>query len=114
MSRNEPLALDHVLSQAAHGQVPQDWPQAQRLLVARLADVLARWPSTVDATSLAEQINAYSAPPHTIQRLAELLVDPHCWYTNVDKYIRALVKVLSVRNRLSDNKAHGIGHINDT
>lgn len=105
MSQIEPLAREHVLSQAALGKVPKDWSQAQGLLVTRLADVLTRWPSTVDATSLAEQINAYPAPPHTIQRLAELLVDPHCWYTNVDKYVRALIKVLSVGHRLCSKNA---------
>ncbi|ORY76700.1 PPP4R2-domain-containing protein [Protomyces lactucae-debilis] len=102
MSRIEPLGQEHVLSRAALGQAPEDWQEAQRLIEARLTQVLASWPSSIDAVSLAEQINAYPAPPHTIQRLAELLVDPHRWYTDVDKYVRALVKVLSVTSTTLD------------
>ncbi|KAI5846991.1 hypothetical protein BZA05DRAFT_131924 [Tricharina praecox] len=37
-----------------------------------------------------------AAPPHTIQRLAELLLVPRQHYTSLPKYLRALQRVLSV------------------
>jgi len=40
--------------------------------------------------------NFAAAPPHTIQRLAELLLFPCEHYTSLPKYLRALQRVLSV------------------
>jgi hypothetical protein len=37
-----------------------------------------------------------AAPPHTVQRLAELLLAPNTHYRSLPKYLRALQRVLSV------------------
>lgn len=49
-------------------------------------------------TSLKETLTASfsTSPPHTVQRLAELLRNPNQHYHNLPKYLRALQRVLSV------------------
>ncbi|KAI6866441.1 hypothetical protein D0864_11205 [Hortaea werneckii] len=42
------------------------------------------------------------SPPHTIQRLAELVLDPRKYYRFLPSYLRALDRVVSVSSPLSD------------
>ncbi|CCG84709.1 protein of unknown function [Taphrina deformans PYCC 5710] len=78
-----------------------DWSSAKAAFNARLEDILARW-GDVDARPYTTQIASFPAPPHTVQRLAELLERPTAWYTDPQKFIRALVRVLSVTSTTVD------------
>ncbi|XP_030377507.1 serine/threonine-protein phosphatase 4 regulatory subunit 2-like [Scaptodrosophila lebanonensis] len=46
--------------------------------------------------SLLEYLDWFKAAPFTVQRLCELLIDPHKHYSRIDKYMRALEKNLLV------------------
>lgn len=83
------------LELASRGQSIDDWDKAKEQFLERLHEILSQWDDS-DATSLSDQINSFTAPPHTVQRLAELLSEPHKWYQSSAKYIRALIRVLSV------------------
>lgn len=80
---------------ASQGRTIDDWAAAKEQFLGRLREILSQW-DDCDATSLYSQINSFAAPPHTVQRLAELLSEPHRWYKSSTKYIRALIRVLSV------------------
>ena len=42
------------------------------------------------------QVELFEVAPFTIQRVAELLIEPRKHYNNTDKYMRALLKNLLV------------------
>lgn len=78
-----------------------DWSLAKEEFNERLRNILLQW-SEIDPASFTTQISQYPDPPHTVQRLAELLDDPHRWYTSADKFARAMTRVLSVTSTTVD------------
>ncbi|XP_037935546.1 serine/threonine-protein phosphatase 4 regulatory subunit 2 isoform X2 [Teleopsis dalmanni] len=47
-------------------------------------------------SALLERLELFNAAPFTIQRLCELLIDPHKQYSRIDKFMRALEKNILV------------------
>lgn len=90
-----------IITQACLGQDLEDWESAKKEFIKRLDDIL-RDCQSVGLSEMSQQIASFSAPPHTVQRLAELLEDPQKWYRSSAKYIRALVRVLSVTSTSAD------------
>lgn len=102
---------------AARGHTISDWPLAQDEFNARLVAIITSWPvkeveivgtdgspevPSPDPSFYTSQIKAFPAPPHTVQRLAELLDDPLAWYRSLHKFLRALIRVLSVTSTTID------------
>ncbi|KAI5800623.1 PPP4R2-domain-containing protein [Pyronema domesticum] len=90
------------------------WPALLPRLLSRLDSIASSFPSVPSAGSDITPPSSPSAdphllslkttlsdsfplaPPHTVQRLAELLLQPKQHYTSLPKFIRALERVLSV------------------
>ena len=77
-----------------------DWTLAKQEFIDRLRDILTGW--NTDPTEYTDQIDAFKGPPHTVQRLAELLDEPGRWYSTSEKYTRALSRVLNVSSTVAD------------
>lgn len=54
-------------------------------------------------TSLLDRLELFIAPPFTLQRLCELLVDPKKQYSRIDKFMRALEKNILVVSTVTDS-----------
>lgn len=66
-------------------------------------------PSTFDElkSDIIERINSFDNAPFTIQRLCELILSPKAHYRRTDKFIRGLVKCVSVVTTI-DNEGNKI------
>lgn len=100
--RIDAISIDSAVSRASLGNVIDDWEDARQEFVKRLDHILSAWNCEESIASLSQQIASYPAPPHTVQRLAELLYEPQKWYTNAAKYVRAIIRVLSVTSTTVD------------
>lgn len=98
-----PIDVNGTILQARLGRTI-DWSLAKQEFSERLRDILTHW-SDIDPASFTTQISEFPDPPHTVQRLAELLDDPHRWYTSADKFARAMTRVLSVTSTTVDFEA---------
>ncbi|TMW56198.1 hypothetical protein Poli38472_008846 [Pythium oligandrum] len=112
--------LTRVLEEIRQTGVPYyQWPHLRALLVARLkvaldetqaADksgaVTVGWSPTNKEKyeerrqQVAEQLTAFDGPPFTLQRLTEVILEPHKSYKNLNKLFNALEKLLSVTSTI--------------
>jgi len=82
---------------------------------ARLAvvlDAFAKEVGTFDAfaaqkATLLKMLDEFEQPPFTLQRLAELLLEPRRQYGSTPKYMNGVLKLLSVSSYLEDPTAAG-------
>lgn len=91
-----PLESGSIIEQASRGEKIEDWNAAQDVFRQRLDTILTTWEAP-DSAMYLDQLSSFLAPPHTVQRLAELLIEPYTWYHDSAKYTRALIRILSVR-----------------
>ncbi|EMR10723.1 hypothetical protein PNEG_00873 [Pneumocystis murina B123] len=71
---------------------PLTMTQSEKMLFDRIKNVLLS--------------NFLTHPPHTVQRLAELLLTPKLHYNSLSKYLRAVEKTLMVTSTTADFKVH--------
>ena len=88
---NAESAIVHLLRDSSS---PIEWSTAKEEFITRLGEILTHW--NLPDRQYTEKIASFPAPPHTVQRLAELLDDPPRWYSDPAKFGRALSRVLSV------------------
>ncbi len=93
---------DENIARAVRGSDIIDWNTAKAAFADRLAHVLKSWDHDETIQDLTFQITSFPAPPHTVQRLAELLDSPGTHYSDPDKYVRAVKRVLSVSSTVLD------------
>ncbi|QSL64588.1 hypothetical protein MERGE_001889 [Pneumocystis wakefieldiae] len=72
--------------------LPLTMSQSERILFDRIINILLS--------------NFLTHPPHTVQRLAELLLTPKLHYNSLSKYLRAVEKTLMVTSTTADFKIH--------
>ncbi|KTW30337.1 hypothetical protein T552_00810 [Pneumocystis carinii B80] len=72
--------------------LPLSMSQSEKMLFDRIKNVLFS--------------NFLTYPPHTVQRLAELLLSPKLHYKSLSKYLRAVEKTLMVTSTTADFKIH--------
>ena len=97
-----PIYDNEDLQVAISGQLESiDWQRCKDPWSARLRSLISTY-TTHSPDVLATRLEEFEAPPHTVQRLAELLHDPASLYTDADKYHRALSRVLSVSSTIDD------------
>mmetsp|Transcript_37624 Transcript_37624/g.117629 ORF Transcript_37624/g.117629 Transcript_37624/m.117629 type:complete len:113 (+) Transcript_37624:196-534(+) len=98
---------------ARSGRVTSDWGKLLRALEVKLDEVLCSYAEKfgkledVDGVThqercgmLLEELKSFDGPPFTIQRLAEVLLNPHPQYTATHKLVNGLEKLLSVTSTL--------------
>ena len=114
-AEKEDGAAERMLQDVAKsGRVPVDWGVLLEVLTGKLAQVLQRYQSTygpceseTDEVSFAERRNmltealrSFDGPPFTVQRLAEVLLNPEPQYAATHKLMNGLEKLLSVSSTL--------------
>lgn len=98
-----PLPYDEPdLRAAMEGRLEDvDWPRCREMWAARLGMLLGSH-ATYPARPHVDKLLSFDAPPHTVQRLAELLHHPDYFYADADKFYRAVGRVLSVTSTVAD------------
>jgi hypothetical protein len=110
-----PASLDAVLVGVAKTGIPQhSWKSLRELFAAKAATVADsfRGAEGIDATSpegrvvearreaVVASIRRYEAAPFTLQRLAEVLLEPKRQYKSTTKYLNGVEKLLMVSSTL--------------
>ncbi|BFZ57456.1 hypothetical protein PYCC9005_004508 [Savitreella phatthalungensis] len=108
-SAPEPASIASLDAAARDGTI-EDWSTASGAWRQRLRELVQRWCGK-DGDVLGQQLDEFKdAPPHTVQRLAELLADPGRWYDGApDKFYRALERVLTVTSTTADFPVEPVG-----
>ncbi|KAG5187744.1 protein phosphatase 4 core regulatory subunit R2, partial [Tribonema minus] len=109
-----PAELERVLEEMAKEGVPYyTWAGLRELLEAKLVAVIDGFnasfgyeedkggrPFTQRKTDLVEALRSFDGAPFTLQRLAEVLLEPERQYQATHKLLNSLDKVLSVSSTL--------------